>query len=294
MRRALNYLATTVLILGLAACSSVDEASEAESIPSADADQTCLSAQPGQTAHTLTVNGEPRQFLVDIPPNYDANTLLPAVYVAHGLGGNANGIVEWSQFAALGADRSFITIAPQGLGAPPGWDFRTPASEPGSDAAFLQQLTEYVAASWCADPERQFMTGFSNGSALTFAAACWGNLGFAGYGGVAAAGFESDCATDGTQLIYFHGTADTVVPIDGGPTPLEDVAPLVEILDEWAEHLQCDPQATIDDTAANVEHSRWKGCSGDSRLESYVIEGGAHVWPSSPAASELMLDFFGI
>jgi polyhydroxybutyrate depolymerase len=81
-------------------------------------------------------------------------------------------------------------------------------------------------------------------------------------------------------MIIFHGTADAVVPYEGGPVATGSgiqVAPTEENAQRWAEHNGCSslPRETVLDT--EVVQIGWAGCAEPVVL--YKIVGGGHTWP---------------
>ncbi|RLV55104.1 hypothetical protein D9V41_13545 [Aeromicrobium phragmitis] len=266
----------------------------------------CRVPATGTSAHTLDIAGAQRQFVIDVPDGFTGER-LPVVYFIHGLGGEATSSMAYTGFPEYGEAHGFITVAPQALGSLPRWDFTTGPEVAGSDFDYLRQLTEHVAATWCGDTDRQYLTGFSNGSAMTFAAACFGGVDFAAYGSVAAAGYLPDrCAeAPAASIIYAHGTADPTVPFEGGDTVIQRVAPADQVLQQWAAHNACG-SAREEQVAADVRLTAWDGCADDSRIAFYVIDGGGHQWPGGAAApglgrasgsiniTALMVDFFGL
>ncbi len=78
--------------------------------------------------------------------------------------------------------------------------------------------------------------------------------------------------------------------------------PVIQIMQEWAEHNGCDTQSIEDRVSDEVIRYHWVNC--DARTEWYLIEGGGHTWPGAVpvpglghttrdiSASELIWDFF--
>lgn len=315
MRRLGLVLVGSVLVLGACSGGGDDpEAAAPSASPSSD-----VSASPavcgtggvlgrGLSSHTMDVDGTERSFAVYAPPGYDGTERLPVVYLVHGLGGVAETNLQYTGLAAVAERESFIVVAPQAAGAERRWDYRTPLDVPGSDAAFLRALMDETVDRWCVDGDRQYAAGVSNGSAVVFAMACSGEYPVQAYGGVAAAFYEPErCdAAPPADIVYFHGTADPIVPFQGGPTPIEPVEPTPQTLAAWAEHDGCTATPETDDVAADVELQDWQDCEGGSRLEAYIIEDGGHTWPGAVAipglgetttsidASEVMAEFFDL
>lgn len=308
LRRILVAVALVTLAAGCAQEPSPAPTPSAAPSPETTAHRSgdCRVPATGTSAHTLTVAGTERQFVIDVPDGFTGER-LPVVYFIHGLGGEATSSMAYTGFPEYGEEHGFITVAPQALGSLPRWDFTTGPEVPGSDFDFIRQLTEHVTATWCGEVGRQYLTGFSNGSAMTFAAACFGGIDFAAYGSVAAAGYLPDrCAgAPPASFIYAHGTADPTVPFEGGDTVIQRVAPADEALQQWAAHDGC-AAPREEQVAADVRLTAWDDCADGARIDFYVIEGGGHQWPGGAAApglgrssgsiniTALMVDFFGL
>lgn len=308
MRRG-TPVALVIAVLALAGCSAEPSAApDPEPAPSPTAAPAggCQVPERGTSAHTLSVAGDDRRFVVDVPDDFGGQR-MPVVYMIHGLGGEATRALAYTAFGAYGQEHGFITVAPQALGEPARWDFGTGPDVDGSDFDFLEQLTDHIVTTWCGQSERQYLTGFSNGSAMTFAAACFGGLDFAAYGSVAAAGYLPERCAEAppASIIYAHGTADPVVPFEGGDTVLDRVAPAPQTMGQWAAHDGCGPPSE-DQVADDVSLLTWEDCSAGARLAFYVIDGGGHHWPGGAVTpslgrasgsidiTALMVEFFGL
>jgi polyhydroxybutyrate depolymerase len=267
------------------------------------------SLSAGTTLRQLSVDGSARSFLLHVPPAYDGRSPLPVVVTFHGFGASAQTQLALSGFAAVADRNGFVVIAPQARGM--GWDFLTPPSRPGSDAAFVAALMRHLPAVARVDPRRCYATGISNGAAVVFALACANVGGFAAYGAVAGAFYSPLCDRAPPQpIIYFHGTADRLVPISGGRVFGIRVAPARQTMADWAAHNGCRAGPRQSVIAADVTRLAWSGCRNGADVHYYVVAGGGHSWPGAPvgiarfadrflgrttdsvSASQIMWDFF--
>lgn len=246
--------------------------------------------------------GQDRPYAVHVPRAWDGAGRLPVVYLFHGLGGQADVMMAYTGLAQVADERGFAIIAPQAVGPRSSWDYRSTGGS--SDLAFVEALAETIGALDCIDEDRQFATGFSNGSAFVFAMACAGDLPFRSHAGVAAAFYDVSCVdAPPAPIVYLHGTADDVVPFMGGPTPIEPVEPVESTMAAWARHGGCDAVPEVSMLGEDVEHVVWQACEAD--LEAYYVRDGGHVWPGAAAlpfgrttstirASTILADFFGL
>src|SRR5690606_8566695 len=125
--------------------------------------------------------------------------------------------------------------------------------------------------------------------------------------GVAAPYLGDDCVEreDEVPILYFHGTADAIVPFDGGRSVLGTVPAVATMVARAVTDRACDSLPKTRQVGPNVVHRSWTGCA--SALETYEVEGGGHRWPGSTTksnavisgsgtreieATELILEFF--
>lgn len=305
--RIVRTLVVIALMVGLTGCTQSDRRSSPTAGPKPTTAGCALASSERLATHTIEVGGQQRSYVVSLPEAYGAGRPLPVVMVLHGLGSTAEQILAYSRFPEAGQKDDFVVVAPQSNTARHSWNFVAGPRLPRSDARFIDSLAESLAADPCLDARRQYLTGMSNGAAMTFAMACFGSHDFAAYGAVAAAGYQDRCASaPPASFVYFHGTADRVVPIGGGDTPISPVEPVDTTLAKWAEHDGCAATPRIRTAADGVELRRWPGCDDGSRIDAYIVAGGGHTWPGSipiPTlgattdqidATAIMTDFFGL
>jgi len=176
------------------------------------------------------------------------------------------------------------------------WRLPDPESEQvtSPDIDFILAAVADAGTKICADPSRQYASGMSLGSAMTLALACRPERQFAAFGGVGAAFYAPQCSlAPPAPLVYFHGTADSVVPFNGGDAQGYDVRPVTETMQRWAEHNGCatpPEQATIADVTATM----WNNCQDRADVDFYEIANGGHTWPGSPLRLPPEYSEFGV
>jgi len=250
-----------------------------------------LRIQAGTTERELSVGGSSRSYLLHIPPSYDGVRRLPVVVTFHGLGASAQSQLALSNFPAVSDRDGFVVVAPQSRG--PGWDFLTPPGHADSDAAFIVALMAELPSVTCVDPHRFYATGISNGAAVVFALACADVGGFAAYGAAAGVFYSPACHRAPPQpIVYFHGTADPLVPIGGGKVFGITVAPARQSMDQWAAHNGCPADPRQSAIGSDVALFAWTGCRDGADVDFYVIAGGGHSWPGAPSAIARVADLF--
>jgi poly(3-hydroxybutyrate) depolymerase len=173
---------------------------------------------------TIDVGGTQREYILDIPSDYDSSRPYKLIFGLHWAGGSMNdvatgGTVGLGNYYGLQdiAQGSVIFIAPNGIDN--GW-----ANTGGRDIALMQALVELLSTELCIDLDRIFAAGFSYGGMMSFAIACEMADTFRAIAPLSGA-LYSGCG-NGTEPIAMwgaHGTEDTVVPIADGRSGLQEV-----------------------------------------------------------------------
>jgi polyhydroxybutyrate depolymerase len=93
-------------------------------------------------------------------------------------------------------------------------------------------------------------------------------------------------------IAAFSGTADPIVPFEGGPVNCcgRVVLPAPsDAMANWAQHDGCAPSFTDDRLGSEVVRRSWSGCLDKSEVVFYIIEGGGHTWPGAISVGRLGL-----
>jgi len=246
--------------------------------------------RPGTSRQTLPDQGERRPFILDVPESYDPLATGPAALIVN-LHGFGSGAEQQRLYSRLQEATDAVVVTPQGLGDRPRWSLVPGPDNP--DVRFVRHLVTRVSREYCIDPDRIHATGISNGSALSAELACAAPDLFASVALVAATVPPLGCdPATRVPVLAFHGSADPVVPYEGGPIASIGFAnglrvpPAEEAITRWAVQDGCDPEPTVQ-PGADVTHWRFEGCDAD--VELYRVEGAGHVWPgavSTPALDE--------
>lgn len=272
-----------VAILAMAAAGIVLYGANATTEDAKPAVTPCVSPRPlspGTTTQKIESGGHSREYLLHVPPGYDGTTRTPVVMMFHGLGGDPETVVEATGMDERADADDTILVVPLGRGKQPQWTFRTPATDPDSDLAFVKDLVRQIRTEGCVDPSRIFAAGFSNGSALSLALACDGSTKFAAYAAVAGPYYEAECDdAPPASIIYFHGTADTTVPFGGAKTVIGRLPPVNDTMSKWATRGRCPSSGATTTADDEVHHFAWRGCKGGTEVDIYAVVGGVHGWP---------------
>ena len=156
-----------------------------------------------------------------------------------------------------------------------------------SDVTDVTGLLQRQVATGCFDPNRISITGVSNGAGFTARMGCELPTTFAAVIPVAA-GYKALDPCPGTARASFldiHGTADTVVPINGKkPDRKGNVARYTAT---WAQRDGCSATPRSSTPRALVTRFTYTGCDGGTRVERVRLTGTDHGWPRTKVTGRL-------
>lgn len=170
--------------------------------------------------YSVQVNGKNRNYILNIPDNYDQNKPYRLVFLWHQLGGsaqkivngenpNAGGVIPYYGLKAL-AQNSAIFVVPDGLNA--GW-----ANQGGEDLTFFDSMLKTVEADLCVNTALRFSTGFSYGGGMSHSLGCSRSDQIRAIAVISGAEL-SGCSGGGKPVAYYgqHGTRDSVLNVQMG------------------------------------------------------------------------------
>jgi len=252
-----------------------------------------------RTNGSIVSSGETREYLLYVPPSYDPKRPAPLVISLHGAAGwpaQQKNLAHWNRLA----DREgFLVVYPSGSGFPRIWHVDE-GDAPDQDVRFISELIDALEARYDIDPARIYANGFSNGGGMAFVLSCALSDRIAAVGMVAAAQTLpwSACGEPlPMPMIAFHGTADPMVPYDGGfpsssfaPTKFApDAKPFPSIPDwtaAWARRNGCGAAPAESRVSANVSRIEYAGCTEGADVVLYTVRGGGHTWPGGKPLPE--------
>ncbi len=271
----------------------------------------------GDFDQTITSGDWTRSFILHVPPSYDGGSPTPVVLNLHGLGGGAAQHADYSELPEKADEEGFILVTPQGVSTDflpsSHWNFLRFIPGDPDDVSFIADLLDDIGSRLCIDESRIFATGVSNGAMMAVRLACDLSDRIAAIAPVAGVyyppwssdlGAEAACVSARpVPVVAFHGTADTVVPFQGGPVGLQGFPFTLrnielDVMPAWAEHNGCEGEPTEQPVTERVVLLQYDNCDADAAVALYVIDGGRHVWPgaqdpdSEIRATDLMWEFF--
>lgn len=151
---------------GFAVHSATGQLTEDPPTPGDNASAGCgLAPALSSGRHNINVNGLNREYIIDIPGNYDRNKPYRLIYAWHWLGGTADIVANDQYYNMKGvANGNAIFVAPDRYGSDNGWP-----NTNGRDMDFLRAMVERINSSLCINKDQVFSVGWSYGGMMSFA-----------------------------------------------------------------------------------------------------------------------------
>ncbi len=260
---------------------------------------------PGDTDYELDFDGDTRKFRVHAAPGYDPTLATPIVFVLHGYLETGDQIETISRMTPEIDGRGWLVVYPDGrsLSWNAGGCCGSSSALGVDDVGFFRAMLETVEQTYCTDPSRVFVGGFSNGGMLSHRLACEASDVVAAIAPVSGTMSIDACApARPVPVMEFHGTADFVVPFDGGGLGNSDSVP--DTIAGWVARDGCAPDATISFEQGDATCETHADCDAGAEVTLCTLTDGGHQWPGGESAgpggtinmdieaSKAMLDFF--
>jgi|SRR5580704_1283145 polyhydroxybutyrate depolymerase len=272
-------------------------------------ESTLASAPSGTQSATLEFGGRARTYLLHIPPGYDAKTPAPLVFVLHGATESADNVEKLTGMSAKADQEHFIAVYPYGTGRlseVPTWNAGNccgyAIQNNVDDIGFFRALIEKLESEYSINHKRIYFTGISNGAMMSYRVACEMAGEVAAIAPVEGA-LNVECHPSApVSVLIFHGTADRLVPFNGGST-------LFQVGDKrtdtsvpfavsfWVERDACS-SAPAHEEIPELHVDKYSGCQDGTAVQLYAIQGGHHMWPgvaisgNTVPATDLIWSFF--
>jgi polyhydroxybutyrate depolymerase len=247
---------------------------------------------------TIDINGIARSYIWQPAVTKSA----PLVIVLHGNTQTGADMAKRTSWPKLARRDGFGVVFPDGLNR--AWaDLRPDNKRAGrapprgtDDVAFIVGLIEKFIADGSADPKRIYVTGLSNGGAMTMTMVCKrADLFAAAASVIINLTDESANACHPSRpvpMLMMNGTADPLIPFEGGRGSSRFAVPgfwsTAQTLDFWRRANGCEAG---DATVVDLEHRDFTDRTTVSRIEShsppgcdvvlYRINNGGHRLPGA-------------
>lgn len=284
--------------------SPVFSASDGKKLPAPAIVNRAL--KPGESLHTLSVNGQKRDFLLYTPPNASKTTSLPLVFAFHGAFGTSGIMEDTTLYESLAAKENFIVAFPQAYteGTLKGylehgyWNSGGLSTlDAGKDIAFVKAMINFIPSIRGVDTTRLYATGMSSGGFFTNRVACEMSdilAAIAPSSGTLAVLYAPTCKPKNPMPIaHFHGTKDPIVPFKGGPAHFPPAPGVLisapNLTAFWAKTNGCNLSPTVTrlpdidpSDGTTVDLIEYNACKSGAPVRLYQINNGGHAWPGAP------------
>lgn len=222
----------------------------------------------GTNTYKITSAGLNREYIVNIPENYDPNAPHRVVFGMHWYNGSADAVQGWSKWFGLKAlDKdATIFIAPNGTGNPPLW------TQGEKDHAFFDDLVTLLQSDLCVDKSRIFSVGFSFGAMFTNSLAQTHQDVLRGVVVYAAADYNIYFpANTGKPLAYMgvHGLKDPTCPIASGRSSR----------DRFVKNNGCTAPATVPEAKSGGNYVTYDYMCPSNQPVRWTTFDGKHTYP---------------
>jgi len=265
------------VVLMVAACASAQD----ETLPSGFVSGTSI--------HTINVGGRDRVYRLFKPAGLPSSA--PLVVMLHGFSGSAKQAERsygWDELADSG---KFVVAYPDGVTR--AWNVNgggccgRPQQEGVDDVGFISAAVADIGKNVSINSSRVYATGMSNGGIMSFTLAC--NTGiFAAIGPVSGTQLDPCRSPHPTSVMHIHGTADPLVPYEGGHGfSVIDGPSVSDVNAFWRNADRCGaPTVTVD----GILTTSTAGCPESRSVVLITVDGGGHEWPSF--ATQTLWQFF--
>jgi polyhydroxybutyrate depolymerase len=219
----------------------------------------------------------------------------------HGLTQTGAGVMNINGFNDIAEQNNFIVCYPDGINN--AWNANMNVSvSTADDKGFIETLAHYFQNNYNTDPRKQYLCGFSNGGFMSHKMACESSECFAAIATVSGNMSDTIYTNCNPQfspaVLHIHGTADAVVPYNGGAATGVSVE---QTMQKWANFISCDPTpVSVQMPNTNLvdlsspERITYSNCN--SLLELIKITGAGHQWPGIATlvggAGTINMDFY--
>jgi len=240
-----------------------------------------------QSNYSLISNKIKRKYILYLPASYDPYTPTSLVISMHGFGDWPGHQMRMSGWNDLADEKGFIMVYPMGTHFPLRWqlyDYENPAANPTADIRFITDLIDHLEEEYNIDPRRIYVNGLSNGGGMAQALSCTLSDRIAAVGSVSGAyvyPLDACQPVRPVPMIAFHGTADAIIPYQGGPSERfpQSFPSIPEFMEQIAQRNGCTASPVEQTVSQNVHSISYTGCTTNADVVFYTIEGGGHSWP---------------
>lgn len=236
-----------------------------------------------RTNGSFVSGSETRHYLLHVPARYDPARPAPLVISLHGAYLYPRFQMRLTEWNSLADEEGFIVVYPKATGLLPLWRME-PGAALAAEVQFFSNLIDHLSNAYNIDQDRIYVSGFSNGAAMTFMLSCELGDRIAAFGMVATPVVPWSWCTNPVPvpMIAIHGLEDPFVPYAGGKNFLatEPLQGIEHWMGSWAERNRCNARP-VDSSRFGplVKVREFASCSQGTTAVLLAISEAGHVWP---------------
>jgi polyhydroxybutyrate depolymerase len=244
-----------------------------------------LMAHPASAEEHLTIDGRDRTYSVFRSPGLGRDSAVPLVLVLHGGFGTGHQAEKSYRWDALAQAKGFVAVYPDGYRR--SWNAGGGCCGPAlresvDDVKFLTSVIRAVSKSENIDQRRIFLTGISNGAAMSYRYACAGPIAVGAIGSVSGTMPGGCPSPKPVSVLEIHGLKDQNIPFAGGTgskgVTKIDWPAVQKSLDAFRQAGRCGPAKT---SVENVVTTSTNACARGTDVSLITISDAGHQWPGA-------------
>lgn len=252
----------------------------------------------------LKFEGFDRSYRIFVPKNYSPQLKYPLVFVLHGGGGNAKGLIKTTRarFNELATRDGFIVVYPNGIEK--SWNdgardtMGVARKLKINDVGFIEQIISELNSKFAINNRQIFACGISNGGFMAQRLAFELSDKIKGIGVVAANLSKVQSAKkypgNPVPVIFINGTNDPLVPYNGGSVEVfnkkrGEVLSVKQSIETWKIINGCSEKTGI---YSIPDNNKKDGCSAIKtiwqnpenpkiKVTAIKVKNGGHTWPGT-------------
>ena len=251
-------------------------------------------APPDSAYRAIQVGDRKRTYLLYEPAAPAPAGGRPLILILHGGGGQGRSMWSFAGMNPIADREGAIVVYPDGEGH--FWNVgQLAAPFRADDVAFFGALLHAIPETYNINPRRVYAAGISNGGMMVQRLACELTRQFAAVASISGtlpAALGESARPDGPlSVMVMHGSADPLVPFNGGRVvgSRGAVVSAPDTVRFWVAHNGCSivpvttdlPHLSPDDVTS-TRLQLYSGGQDGSQVAFYTISNGGHTWPGKP------------
>ena len=248
----------------------------------------------GTTRKTTSVFGQGnRQYLLQLPSNYNAGATYPVLFAFGGAEHTAERTKNYMRFSETAGNEAII-VYPEGRGAV--WEGPSYArTSRGEDVDFVRSILSDLRSRYNVDNSRIYAAGLSNGGGMALSLACQAPDVFSAVASVAGAYYNpviSGCSAGNVNTLIVHGTSDNHMKYAGGYGTGGSYYSVEDTWRDVADRNGCNLYSVAVSNSGRSDIRSFNGCDRGGKSVLQRVNGAGHTWfTENPNATRTVWNF---